>query len=171
MRARVWVYRIQRMCRGVSGDVARRRGRGWGAAGRRYVGRIIIIFDATSPVLAMQKFRKACHRKGQGYYVGEWLEAMFRLLDRQEAVVFLWQNSHQGDPVNEWADVLATRAGKTESYIAVPRVPPQSASMTASMPCKSTYKFAIDQSTGVVSRKLAESLQELKFTVSSTSPR
>jgi hypothetical protein len=123
-------------------------------------GRIIIIFDATSPVLAMQKFRKACHRKRQGYYVGEWLEALFRLLDRQEVVVFLWQNSHRGDPVNEWADVLATGAGEAERYIAVPRVSTQSASMAASMPRKSAYKFAIDRSVGVVSRKLAEFLQE-----------
>ena len=59
-------------------------------------GRVIVVFDATSPVLAMKKFRRQCARRQQGYYVGEWLEALFRLWDRQEVVVLLWQNSHMG---------------------------------------------------------------------------
>ena len=47
-------------------------------------GRVIVVFDATSLVLAMKKFRRQCARRRQGYYAGEWLEALFRLWDRQE---------------------------------------------------------------------------------------
>ena len=65
-------------------------------------GRIIVVFDATSPVWAMRRFGRLCHRHKQGTYLGEWLEALLRLANRLEVVVFLLQCSHTGATMNEW---------------------------------------------------------------------
>ena len=54
-------------------------------------GRIIVIFDASSPVLARMKLQRMSNRFAQNKYAGEWLSALSRLMHRQEVVVFLWQ--------------------------------------------------------------------------------
>ena len=100
------------------------------------------MFDATSPVLAMKKFRRLCHRRRQGYYAGEWLESLFRLVDRQEVVVFIWQTSHVGSPTNEWADLAAGAAGSDGEELAVVRVASQSASMLYTRPAKTLRALA-----------------------------
>lgn len=121
-------------------------------------GRVIVVFDATSPVLAMKKFRRQCARRQQGYYVGEWLEALFRLWDRQEVVVLLWQNSHRGSPVNEWADLEASAMGKRLGLgeeTAVPRLPPKYYSVSYSRARRTATEWSVPLATGVVSRRLA----------------
>ena len=105
-------------------------------------GRVVVVFDATSPVLAMKKFRRLCHRRRQGYYAGEWLESLFRLVDRQEVVVFIWQTSHVGSPTNEWADLAAGAAGSDGEELAVVRVASQSASMLYTRPAKTLRAWA-----------------------------
>ena len=43
--------------------------------------RVIVTFDAVSPLKAARRFRRSCNRQKQGYYVGSWLSALLRLLD------------------------------------------------------------------------------------------
>ena len=86
-------------------------------------GRILIVLDATSPVRAWLKFRKRHHRTQMGYYGCEWLDALDQLVARHEVVVFLWQTSHVGAPVNEWADVLAGEAMNREQAGSGRRLP------------------------------------------------
>ena len=85
--------------------------------------RIMIVFDATSPVRAMQRFREAGARMRQRCHVGSWLQHFDRLTRRQELVVFKWQTSHVGSVVNEWADVLAGQSALQGEWRAVPRGP------------------------------------------------
>ena len=91
--------------------------------------RVAIIFDATSPVKCMQRFRRLCARARQCIHVGRWIEVMSKLVNRVESVVFIWQTSHVGEPVNEWADVLASQA-LWEPRLPVVRMPCDFASMT-----------------------------------------
>jgi hypothetical protein len=84
-------------------------------------GRVILVFDATSPPQAAARFRRVCDRWKQGYYVGEWLDLLLRLLDRQEVVILVWQTSHVGAPINEWPDVLASAAKDSYTVVPVPR--------------------------------------------------
>ena len=91
--------------------------------------RVIVTFDAVSPLKAARRFRRACNRQKQGYYVGSWLSALLRLLDRCEVVVFLWQKSHVGSPPNEWVDRLADIAAESDAVLPVPRLPVYFASL------------------------------------------
>lgn len=93
------------------------------------VDRVAIIFDATSPVKCMQRFRRLCARARQCIHVGRWIEVMSRLVNRVESVVFIWQTSHVGEPVNEWADALASHA-LWEPRLPIIRMPCDFASMT-----------------------------------------
>ena len=52
-------------------------------------GRKIIVFDATSPVSARERFERVSARVKAGYYAGTWLEEWGRLINRQEVVVFV----------------------------------------------------------------------------------
>jgi len=78
------------------------------------VQRVVIEFDASSPVLRMLRFaRQGAHRRRDGF-LRAWADEWWEVLQCFEAVVFLWQPSHVGhgqeEPVNEWADKFATRA-------------------------------------------------------------
>ena len=55
------------------------------------VRRVIIVFDATSPVEALLRFMRSCHKKRRRKYRCDWLDAWARALERFEVVVFLWQ--------------------------------------------------------------------------------
>ena len=121
-------------------------------------GRVIIMFDATSPVLAAKRCSRASHRKQQGYLAGEWLRALSRLWQRAELVVFLWQTSHVGDPCNEWADLLAAAAAMRKAVVAVPRLPSASASMQYTMPRRSTQAWASRLAAEVVDVRLLETV-------------
>jgi len=71
---------------------------------------VVIVFDATSPPEVLRRFVWSCRRKRQRIYRRDWLDTWWRQLQRFEAVVFLWQTSHVGAPVNEWADQAAAEA-------------------------------------------------------------
>ena len=64
--------------------------------------RIIIIFDASSPVYALRRFMNSQGRARQGLLAAEWLQAFESLLLKCSAAVFLWQTSHVGNPVTRW---------------------------------------------------------------------
>ena len=74
--------------------------------------RILIIFDATSPVRSMLNFRAVGARARQSKHAARWLEVFDWLAARPELVVFLWQPSHCGEPCNERADLAADDAAQ-----------------------------------------------------------
>ena len=120
-------------------------------------GRVMVVFDATSPVVAWLRYRKASARARRGYYASRWFEALDRLIQRMEVVVFLWQTSHVGSPVNEWADVLA-EAATGDSAVAVVRGPSRCAAAPYTMQRKSIRHWAGPLSERVVRSRLAETV-------------
>ena len=85
-------------------------------------GRVMIVFDATSPVYALRRFALRVARSRQKIYAGSWLECFLSLIRRQQVVIFRWQTSHVGSPLNEWADRLADLA-TLSVVVDVPRCP------------------------------------------------
>ena len=73
-------------------------------------GRVVIMLDATSPVCAYRAWKRKHARKRTSYIAATWFDHLERLVNRQEAVVFWWQTSHVGSPMNEAADVEADKA-------------------------------------------------------------
>ena len=63
-----------------------------------------------------------CDRARNRSYAGSWLEHLLRLVHRQELVVFWWQTSHVGSPLNECADMRA-EAAKRLDVVPVSRGP------------------------------------------------
>ena len=83
----------------------------------RGVQRVVVVFDATSPPEVLRRFIHSCWRRQQRIYRRDWLDSWAQDLQQFETVVFVWQTSHVGAPVNEFADVeagKAVRAGLTE---------------------------------------------------------
>jgi ribonuclease HI len=82
--------------------------------------RVIIVFDATSPVRAMLRFGRLSARARGDRLAAELLEHFERLRRRVSALVLIWQTSHVGEPVNEWADMICDKFGVDDDY-PVPR--------------------------------------------------
>ena len=122
-------------------------------------GRIVVVFDATSPVQAMLRFRKICDRWRQGRFVGAWLDQLITAMDRHEVVVLLWRRSHTGSPFNEWADVLASEA-KGAPAVPVPRQALTFASANTTMNRKSIQMWAAPLARKEVRRRLAATLTQ-----------
>ena len=117
-------------------------------------GRLVLMFDATSPVYAARRFRGRCHRHKQAKYASEWLETLNKLLDRQEIAVMWWQTSHVGAPANEWADEEAERQAREGVTEEVFRARCEMGSMRYSLPKESVVAWATPLARGVVQRKL-----------------
>ena len=81
-------------------------------AARRGIRRVVIVFDATSPVEALLRYLRSCARKRRKMYRRDWFDAWVEALDKFEIVVLLWQTSHAGAVLNEWADKAADEATK-----------------------------------------------------------
>ena len=88
--------------------------------------RVVVVFDATSPVRSMLNFRTVGARARQDKHLARWLEVFDYLAAQPEVVVLLWQPSHCGEPCNERADLAADEAAQS--------LEPQSV-------CKSTSLF------------------------------
>jgi hypothetical protein len=69
--------------------------------------RVIVVFDATSPIRSLHTFRHIGARARQGKHAAHWIEALDELAKVPQCVAWLWQPSHCGDPVNELADLAA----------------------------------------------------------------
>ena len=126
-------------------------------------GRIVVVFDATSPVHAMVRFRRECHRRRRGFYADAWIGTWLRLINRHEVVVFLWQTSHVGSPINEWADVLADSAAQEyvrRSFTETPvvRLPVQHASVRLTTPYKDMHTMVANTTKRVVVARLKEAI-------------
>ena len=85
--------------------------------------RVILVFDATSPVEAVRRYQRLHVRRKQGRHASGMLQTLERAIARHECVVFIWQPSHTGAPVNEWADKGAARAVKDGEPTHVHRSP------------------------------------------------
>ena len=71
--------------------------------------RILICFDASSPIEAWLRWRGLHDRQKVGYYQDRMLSALDVALNRFEAVCFVWIHSHDGVTINEWADAEAAK--------------------------------------------------------------
>ena len=69
--------------------------------------RLVIVYDATSPVQALVRFMVSCARRQQRVYRRDLLQVWLTRLRRKKAIAWLHQPSHVGEPTNEWADVEA----------------------------------------------------------------
>ena len=78
--------------------------------------RVIVVFDATSPVRAMLRFGRLSARARGDRLAAELLEHFERLRRRVSALVLIWQTSHVGEPVNEWADMMCDKFGVDDDY-------------------------------------------------------
>ena len=88
------------------------------------------------------------------------LDTLDQLVERQEAVVFLWQPSHVGAPVNEAADVAAGAALKVERWVQVPSYTPRFCSLLYSMATRTPFRWATRMMCRVVHRRLLDAVDE-----------
>ena len=105
--------------------------------------RPLVIFDATSPVLAMLTFRRLQGRARQGRLVATWLATLEKLMRKCEAVVWIWQSSHVGEPCNEAADCAADAAAAAEGDAPLPRLRCEFASVTFPMHRGAAFSWAL----------------------------
>ena len=99
-------------------------------ARQRGIRRVVIIFDATSPPEALRSFSRKCWRQQQRFYRRDWLDSWLQDLQAFEAVVLMWQTSHVGAPVNEYAD---QQAGAAAQAALEEELPPLHAARYASL--------------------------------------
>jgi len=91
--------------------------------------RVVLIFDATSPVRGALGFGSASQRHKADKCMAKWLDCFVQLRRQCEAIAFLWQTSHVGEPINEWAD-MQTKAYVPDDILPVPRAACTFASIT-----------------------------------------
>ena len=72
--------------------------------------RVVVCFDAASPVDAWLRWRLQHERQQQGYYQDGLLGSLERAMGRFEVVAFVWIHAHFGVTLNEWADLAAAEA-------------------------------------------------------------
>ena len=89
------------------------------------VSRVIIWFDATSPVRALLAYVWASPRRRQRKHGARWLDAWWSALQAFDVVVFLHQGSHNAEPLNDWADEHAGRAMADVDNVSRPALPAQ----------------------------------------------
>ena len=117
--------------------------------------RVIIIFDATSPVLAMLRFGRLGARARGDRLAADLLEHFERLRRRCAALVLLWQTSHVGEPINEYADVTCDKFG-LEDLSPIQRGEVQFASITFPGHVRSAQEFAIKGMGTLVASRLRQ---------------
>jgi len=120
--------------------------------------RVIIIFDATSPVLAMLRFGRLGARARGDKLAAELLEHFERLRRRCAALVLLWQTSHVGEPINEYADITCDKFG-LEDLCPIQRGEVQFASITFPGHVRSAQEFAIKGMGALVASRLRQRVQ------------
>ena len=121
--------------------------------------RIIIVFDATSPVRAMLRFGRLGARARGDRLAAELLEHFERLRRRVAVLVLLWQTSHVGEPLNEWADVMCDKFGMDDDY-PIPRGPVEFASLTFPAHVRSAQEYVMRGMSKVVAARLRHRVKE-----------
>ena len=121
--------------------------------------RVIIVFDATSPVRAMLRFGRLGARARGDRLAAELLEHFERLRRRVAVLVLLWQTSHVGEPTNEWADVLCDKFGLDDDY-PIPRGRIEFASLIFPAHVRSAQEYAMRGMSRVVAARLRSRVKE-----------
>ena len=121
--------------------------------------RIIIVFDATSPVRAMLRFGRLGARARGDRLAAELLEHFERLRRRVAALVLLWQTSHVGEPLNEWVDVMCDKFGMDDDY-PIPRGLVEFASLTFPAHVRSAQEYVMHGMSKVVAARLRSRVKE-----------
>jgi ribonuclease HI len=121
--------------------------------------RVIVVFDATSPVRAMLRFGRLSARARGDRLAAELLEHFERLRRRVAALVLIWQTSHVGEPVNEWADVTCDKFGIDDDY-PIPRGTVEFASLTFPDHKGPAQAYAMDGMSRVVAQRLRSRVQD-----------
>ena len=121
--------------------------------------RIIIIFDATSPVRAMLRFGRLGARARGDRLAAELLEHFERLRRRVAVLVLLWQTSHVGEPTNEWADVMCDKFGLDDDH-PIPRGRIEFASLTFPRHVRSAQEYAMQRMNRIVAARLRRRVKE-----------
>jgi ribonuclease HI len=121
--------------------------------------RVIIVFDATSPVRAMLKFGRLGARARGDRLAAELLEHFERLRRRVAVLVLLWQTSHVGEPLNEWADVMCDKFGLDDDY-PIPRGRVEFASLTFPAHIRSAQEYGMRGMSRVVAARLRSRVTE-----------
>ena len=128
--------------------------------------RISIVFDATSPVLALLHFRRAHDRTKQQFYGSDLLDSFDQEVARMDVVVLLWQRSHVGSPANEWVDGVADCKGfdkESDPMLQIRRRTPRHYSMRLAAPDRSVMRWAKGRAVEVVQRQLMQSVTSTQF--------
>ena len=120
--------------------------------------RVIVVFDATSPVLAMLRFGRLGARARGDRLAAELLEHFERLRRRCAALVLIWQTSHVGEPINEYADVTCDTFG-IEDITPVPRGGIEYASIVFPLHKGSAQEYASRGMSLVVASRLRQRAQ------------
>ena len=115
--------------------------------------RVIVVFDAMSPVRAMLRFGRLSARARGDRLAAELLEHFERLRRRVAVLVLLWQTSHVGEPLNEWADVACDTFGLEDDY-PIPRGIVEFASMTFPAHRSSAQEYVMQGMRRVVAARL-----------------
>ena len=76
--------------------------------------RAIVLVDATSPPLALRTFMQAGARRKHNILARGLLETWEARLADKEVLICVWQTSHAGAPINDWADAEASDALRDE---------------------------------------------------------
>ena len=125
-------------------------------------GRIIIVMDATSPVTAWMRFGRCHNRRKLQFREHTRLDVLDQQLVRHEAVVFLWQESHVGSPLNGWADAAADRA-REESILGVQLMAPTHFSMALAAPRGGVLRWAKERRSLHVEARLRSCSKDTQF--------
>jgi hypothetical protein len=121
--------------------------------------RVILVFDATSPVRAMLRFGRLSARSRGDRLAAELLEHFERLRRRVAALVLIWQTSHVGEPVNEWVDVMCDKFGVDDDY-PIPRGKVEFASLIFPDHRGPAQTYAMDGMSRVVAQRLRNRVQD-----------
>jgi len=121
--------------------------------------RVILVFDATSPVRAMLRFGRLSARARGDRLAAELLEHFERLRRRVAALVLIWQTSHVGEPVNEWVDVMCDKFGVDDDY-PIPRGKVEFASLIFPDHRGPAQTYAMDGMSRVVAQRLRNRVQD-----------
>ena len=121
--------------------------------------RVILVFDATSPVRAMLKFGRLGARARGDRLAAELLEHFERLRRQVAVLVLLWQTSHVGEPLNEWADVTCDTFGLEDDY-PIPRGRVEFASLLFPSHDRSAQEYVMRGMSRVVAARLRSRVKE-----------
>ena len=111
----------------------------------------------------MVEVQAAPHRQQLGYYAAQWLDTLDQLVARHELVAFYWQTSHVGSPVNEWADIEATKALSSRPRHAVPLLPMRCCSLRPTLASGNWHAWNMECLLEAYQRMLFARREERRF--------